>query len=48
MLVGATVTAQIGALASRRMSGSALGRVHAVVIVGAIAAVLWDLASHVH
>jgi uncharacterized membrane protein YfcA len=47
MLVGATVSAQFGALASRRISGSALGRIHAAVIVAAIAAVLWDLVSHV-
>jgi len=47
MLVTATLTAQLGALASRRMSGSALGRVHAVVIVGAVAAVLWDLVAHI-
>jgi len=47
MLVGATISAQLGALASRRISGSALGRIHALVILGAIAAVLWDLVSRV-
>ena len=45
MLVGGAVSAQFGALASRRMSGSTLGRVHALVILMAVAAVLWDLAS---
>ena len=48
MLVGASITAQIGANASRRLSGSTLGRIHAVVIIGAVVAVIWDLASHVH
>jgi len=47
MMVGATVSAQFGALASRRMSGASLGRIHALVIAGAIAAVVWDLARHV-
>jgi len=46
MLVGATISAQLGALASRRISGSALGRIHTIVILGAIGAVLWDLGSH--
>jgi uncharacterized membrane protein YfcA len=45
MLTGASITAQLGANASRKMSGAMLGRVHAVVIVGAIAAVVWDLVS---
>jgi hypothetical protein len=44
MLVGGTLAAQLGALASRRLSGRALGRIHAVVLVAAIAAVVWDLA----
>lgn len=43
LLVGGTVSAQFGALASRKMSGALLGRIHAVVILGAVAAVLWDL-----
>jgi uncharacterized membrane protein YfcA len=43
MLVGATVSAQFGALASRKMSGALLARIHALVIVAAIAAVVWDL-----
>lgn len=47
MLVGGTISAQLGAIASRRMSGRALSRVHAIVIVAAVLAVLWDLASHV-
>lgn len=45
MLVGATVSAQFGALASRRMSGALLAKVHAFVIVAAIVAVVWDLAK---
>jgi uncharacterized membrane protein YfcA len=48
MLVGGAVSAQFGALASRRMSGGMLGRVHALVILLAVAAVLWDLFSEVH
>ena len=48
MLVGGAVSAQLGALASRRMSGATLGRVHALVILLAVAAVLWDLFSEVH
>lgn len=48
MLVGGAVSAQFGALASRRMSGSTLGRVHALVILLAVAAVLWDLVSELH
>lgn len=48
MLVGGAVSAQFGALASRRMSGGTLGRVHALVILLAVAAVLWDLISEVH
>ena len=48
MLVGGAVSAQFGALASRRMSGGTLGRVHALVILLAVAAVLWDLFSEVH
>lgn len=46
MLVGGTISAQLGALASRRLSGRALSRFQSVVIVGAVLAVLWDLASH--
>ena len=45
ILVGATVSAQFGALATRRISGRALGRIHAIVIFAAVAAVLWDLVS---
>ena len=47
MLLGATISAQFGALASRRMQGRTLGRIHAIVIVAAVVAVLWDLGSHV-
>jgi hypothetical protein len=47
MLFGATISAQVGALTSRRLSGSALGRIHAAVLFAAVAAVLWDLGSHV-
>lgn len=43
LLVGGTVSAQLGALASRRHSGRTLGRIHALVIGAAITAVLWDL-----
>jgi uncharacterized membrane protein YfcA len=45
MLVGATISAQAGALASRRLSGRALGRILSLVILAAVGAVLWDLAS---
>jgi hypothetical protein len=44
MLVGGAVSAQLGALWSKRMSGGMLGRVHAVVIAAAVVAVVWDLA----
>lgn len=44
LLVGGTVSAQFGALASRKMSGALLGKIHAVVILAAVTAVLWDLA----
>ncbi len=47
MLGGGAVSAQLGALASRRLSGRMLGRIHAAVIVAAVAAVLWDLISKV-
>jgi uncharacterized membrane protein YfcA len=47
MLVGATVSAQLGALASRRLASGTLGRIHAAVLVGAMGAVLWDLVSRV-
>lgn len=48
LLVGGTLSAQFGALASRRVSGGTLGRIHAAVLVLAVAAVIWDLASNVH
>lgn len=47
LLVGGTLSAQFGALASKRVSGGALGRIHAGVLLLAVAAVLWDLASKV-
>jgi uncharacterized membrane protein YfcA len=47
MLVGATIAAQFGAHATRRLSGATLGRIHAIVIAGAVGAVVWDLLSHV-
>jgi uncharacterized protein len=48
LLLGGTVSAQFGALATGRLSGAALGRIHALVLVFAVAAILWDLASKVH
>ncbi len=48
LLVGGVVSAQIGALYSGRVSGRTLGRVHASIIVAAVAAVLWDLISKIH
>lgn len=45
LLVGGTLSAQLGALASRRLRGGTLGRIHAAVLLLAVAAVLWDLAS---
>lgn len=48
LLVGGTVSAQLGALATRRMSGARLGRIHALVILGAVVAVAWDLVRHVN
>lgn len=45
MLVGATVSAQFGALASKKLSSALLARIHALVIALAIVAVLWDLAG---
>ena len=47
LLVGATVSAQIGALASGRFSGRKLSAIHATIILSACAAVLWDLVSKV-
>jgi len=46
LLAGGGISAQFGALASKRMSGAALARVHALVIVLAIGAVAWDLVKH--
>lgn len=43
LLAGGTISAQIGARASRKMSGALLGRIHAAVIVAAVVAVVWDL-----
>lgn len=47
MLVGGTVSAQFGALATKRLSGSMIGRIHALVILAAVGAVLWDMARGV-
>jgi uncharacterized protein len=44
LLVGGAISAQFGALASQRLTGSQLGRIHALVIGGAIVAIVWDLA----
>jgi uncharacterized protein len=43
LLVGGTISAQFGALSTRRFSGSTLAKIHAVVILAAVLAVLWDL-----
>jgi uncharacterized membrane protein YfcA len=43
LLAGGTISAQLGARASRKMSGALLGRIHAAVIVLAVAAVIWNL-----
>jgi uncharacterized membrane protein YfcA len=43
LLAGGTIFAQLGARASRKMSGALLGRIHAAVIVAAVAAVVWNL-----
>jgi uncharacterized membrane protein YfcA len=48
LLVGGTVSAQFGARASRHLSGRMLGRIHAVVILAAVVAVLWDLVAAIH
>jgi uncharacterized membrane protein YfcA len=47
LLVGATVSAQVGALASGRFSGRKLSLIHAGIILAACAAVLWDLVAKV-
>ncbi len=43
LLVGSTLTAQLGALAVRRWPARALTRFHALVVVLAVAAVAWDV-----
>jgi uncharacterized membrane protein YfcA len=45
LLIGGTASAQFGALATRRLSGATLGRIHALVLVLAASAVVWDLGS---
>jgi uncharacterized membrane protein YfcA len=45
LLVGGTLSAQLGALASRRLSGYALSRLQAVLIFFAVTALVWDLWS---
>jgi uncharacterized protein len=47
LLFGGTISAQFGALASRKISGGMLGRIHAFVILLAVLAVLWDLLSEI-
>jgi uncharacterized membrane protein YfcA len=47
LLVGGTVSAQLGAFWSGKVSGRALGRIHATIIVAAVGAVLWDLVSKI-
>jgi uncharacterized membrane protein YfcA len=45
LLVGGTLSAQLGALASSRLSGYALSRLQAVLIFFAVMALMWDLWS---
>ncbi len=47
LLVGSTVTAQLGALAVKRWSARSLTRLHALVVMAAVAAVAWDLARRI-
>ncbi len=44
LLVGATVSAQFGALATRRLPARTLRRAFALVVLATVAAVAWDLA----
>jgi uncharacterized membrane protein YfcA len=45
LLVGGTLSAQVGALSSRAFGGTALGRIQSVLLFAAVAALAWDLAS---
>jgi uncharacterized membrane protein YfcA len=45
LLVGGTLSAQLGALSSRHLSGAALARILAVLLFTAVAALAWDLLS---
>lgn len=44
LLIGSTVSAQFGAMATRRFSARSLARLHAAVVASAVLAILWDLA----
>jgi hypothetical protein len=45
LLVGGTISAQFGALASKKLSVTVLGRLQGALVLGAAGAVLWDLSS---
>lgn len=45
LLVGGTLSAQLGAVMSRRLSGHALSRIQSVLLFSAVVALLWDLVS---
>jgi uncharacterized membrane protein YfcA len=45
LLVGGTIAAQFGALASQKLSGRVLGRLQAVLVLAAAGAVIWDLVT---
>jgi uncharacterized membrane protein YfcA len=45
LLVGASISAQLGALATHRLPARALRRAFALVVLATVAAVLWDLAA---
>jgi hypothetical protein len=44
LLVGATVAAQFGAMATHRLPARVLRRLFAVVVLGTVLAIVWDLA----
>jgi uncharacterized protein len=45
LLVGGTIASQLGALASQRLSGRVLARLQAMLVLGAVCAVVWDLVT---
>ena len=45
LLVGGTIAAQLGALASRKLTSHVLGRLHALLVLTAVGAVVWDLVT---